>query len=253
MKPIKTLIINLPKSSTRRKYMEELLAPVDILDVEFIEGVDGRQLSDGERRSRFDYKKCVELIGREPNNGELGCTLSHRRCYETLLDSDRDYALILEDDITFMRSPEELVKLSLDSILISETPRVIMLSGDYWFWNRGKIVSVYDCNGAYAYIINRAAAKLMLSHEACCLADQWSLYKTYGLDFKAVYPYMVDANLKMDNLSSDVMQDTWSVNRKRMSRRAVISSYAMSIVRRGLKFVGHFESKIRVIDNKPRL
>ncbi|MBD5366019.1 MAG: glycosyltransferase family 25 protein [Bacteroides sp.] len=250
MKRIKTYVINLPHAVVRRKYMEELLSSKDIFDVEFLEAVDGRNLTDNERRNCFDYDSCVRLIGRELNDGEVGCTLSHRKAYAALLASEYDYAIVFEDDISFMRNPESLVSLDLDSVLITETPRVVMLSGDYWFWSKGKIVSVYDCNGAYAYIINRAAAGLLLSRPACCVSDQWSHYKTYGLDIKAVHPYIVDANLSMDLLSSDVEQDTWGINRRRMDIRAIIDSYVAAILRRTLKMTGHFESKIRVLHNK---
>ncbi|MBU6375921.1 MAG: glycosyltransferase family 25 protein, partial [Bdellovibrionales bacterium] len=57
--------------------------------------------------------------------GELGCVLSHRRCYEEILKSDKPWGLIFEDDVlleknswavvehAFQKKPKnaELVKL----------------------------------------------------------------------------------------------------------------------------------------------
>ena len=84
---LKTYVINLEKSTVRRQYMEKLLAPYSFLDVEFVKAIDGRLLSEEERRARFDFDGCRALYGRTVNAGEVGCALSHRKAYESLLQS----------------------------------------------------------------------------------------------------------------------------------------------------------------------
>lgn len=250
MKTIKTFVINLEKAIVRRKYMEALLSEYNILDVEFLKAVDGRKLNDEKRKELFDDKKCQSLIGRLLSGGEVGCTLSHRKSYEALLNSDNQYALILEDDISIIRNLNEIEHYNIDNLLNVDVPIVLLLSGDYWFWHKREIVSVYDCIGTYAYIINRTAAKLILSYKAATVADGWRYHISHGLKIKAIKPYMIDANLKMDLLSSDVDQYSWGICRSKMSISNIVTGYWHSVIKKILKKTGHFEKKTRVIDGK---
>lgn len=250
MKPIKTFVINLEKATVRRKYMEALLTEYVILDVEYINAIDGRKLNEEERNKLFDDKKCHSLIGRTLNGGEVGCTLSHRKCYVALLNSDNQYALILEDDISIIRDLNEIRQYDIDKLLNINVPTVLLLSGDYWYWHNREIVSVYDCIGAYAYIINKAAAKLILSYNAATVADFWRYHISHGLKIKAIKPYMIDANLNMDVLSSDVDQYSWGICRSKMAFNNIVRGYWNSLIKKILKKLGHFEKKIRVIDGK---
>lgn len=247
---LKTYIINLEKSSVRKQYMQELLSKYSFLDIEFLKAIDGRLLSDEERRSRFDFAKSVKIYGKDINAGEVGCALSHRKAYSELLKSQAQYALVLEDDISIIRDLDSLDLSGVDKTLTSRKPRVLMLSGDYWFYRKKSIARLFTATGAYAYIINRAAAKKILDIEPpCCLADDWTFYKRKGLKLYAVNPYLVDANMKMDLLSSDVMQDSWTIDRFRMSKKEVVVGYAVGLLKRLFKAFHHFESKVRIIDN----
>lgn len=249
---IQTYIINLEKSVLRKEYMDNLLGVYSFLDIHYVKAVEGKKLSENEISEHFDKDRCLKRYGRTLSLGEIGCTLSHRECYERLLSASCDYVLILEDDIHPMRDLSELLQVDIDKILKMNEPVILFLSGDYWFWKyEGSIVSVYDAVGAYAYIINRAAAKCILSiKKVYNVADDWSLYKGLGIKLKAVKPYLIDANVNMDLLGSDVLQEQWGINRKLMSCKNVLESYITALIKRGLSGIGHFESKIRVINNK---
>ena len=247
---LKTYIINLEKSVVRKQYMQELLSEYKFLDVEFVKAIDGRLLSEDERRARFDYVRCKDLYGRTLNAGEVGCALSHRKAYSELLKSDCQYALILEDDISIIRDLSSLDLAAIDELLTVQAPRALMLSGDYWYYKKKGIVKLFTASGAYAYIINRAAASRILAIDPpCCVADDWTFYKRNGLKLFAVNPYMIDANMKMDLLSSDVMQDSWTIDRSNMSKKEVLIGGLVGIIKRAFKLCHHFESKVRVIDN----
>jgi len=249
---IKTFIINLKISSVRKIYMESLLKPYTFLDIDFIDAIDGRSMTNECLKDEFDFDFCLRHLGRYLNEGEIGCVLSHRKAYEKLLMSNVPYALILEDDISIIRDLRTLLSYNLDALLVKSEPIVLFLSGDYWFYKKSNgIVSCYDALGAYAYIINRAAAQLIVNMgKPYSVADDWLLYKNTGVKLKAILPYMIDANLNMDVLSSDVKQYQWGVNRKKMCVIDLLSSLKSSLIRRGLKFLGCYESKIRVIDGK---
>lgn len=95
MDRLKTYVINLPKDQDRRESILKETAQFPWLDIEMIEAVYGKELSDEEKNTLFDGKKCAQYYGRVVLPGEIGCTLSHQTCYRYLLDTDLNYALIL--------------------------------------------------------------------------------------------------------------------------------------------------------------
>lgn len=252
MYQISTYVINLETSTVRKEYIESILAGCHFLDIQFVSAVDGRNISEIKLKDFFDYVKSKKRYGRILNNGEIGCILSHRKCYSQLLSSSSSFALVLEDDIYPMRNLSELLKVDLEKILNASEPVVLLLSGDYWYWRKtSPITSVYDAVGSYAYFINRAAAERILSiTKPYNVADDWDLYKSWGIKLKAINPYLMDANVNMSLLGSDVSQETWGINRRLMSHYEVWLSYKSAILKRLLKMIGNFESKIRVINNK---
>ena len=75
------------------------------LPVQRIEATDGRKLT-------FPIPEFCELSykllhGRRTSPPEVGCYLSHVECARTFLHGDSDFALILEDDVSF---EEDFVK-----------------------------------------------------------------------------------------------------------------------------------------------
>lgn len=246
-----TYIINLETSTARMNHMSEIMSDYGFINYAFISAVNGREMSEEERQAAFDYNRSFRRYGREIGPGEVGCALSHRKCYQSLLDSDNQYALVLEDDITIVGDISVLKEKYVTETLNTEKPTIIFLSGDYWRLNSGNLVRVYDANGAYAYLINKAAARVILSSgKPFSVADDWRVVKKLGVRYYAVYPYCVDANMEMEKYSSDVMQKAWGNNKSHMSIDNLIDSVKCGIIERILAKIGLFESKIRVIDNK---
>lgn len=246
---MKTFIVNLEIDTERKIYMDKLLNPFIFLDKSYIKAVYGKNLSIKELDTKFDVKSANRRYGRTLNPGEIGCTLSHFKCYHKLLNSDNPFALILEDDISLMRDFSNIDTIAKS--LPSNKPWVLFLSADYWyinmykFDNKNSIASVYDAVGTYAYIINREGAELILNKnpKASNVADHWSLYRHQGLKLYAVYPYMIDANI--ESFESSVEQSYFGEVRKNMPLKLRLTSYKLSIVKRILLKCGHFVSKIR--------
>ena len=99
---IETYIVNLKTSTERKEYMKNLLSEYSFLNTNFIEAVDGRIFTEEERDSAFDINESILRYGRQINGGEIGCTLSHYKCYNKLANSKSKYVLILEDDISIV-------------------------------------------------------------------------------------------------------------------------------------------------------
>ncbi len=247
---LKTYVINLEKSTVRRQYMENLLAPYSFLNVEFVKAIDGRLLSEEERQSRFDVPRSQKLYGRSLNAGEIGCALSHRSVYDRIVDGSDPYALVLEDDISILRDLNTLDLKAVDSVLNHPQPRVLMLSGDYSYYQKKSIVRLYSAVGAYAYILNKAAAQRILSiNPPCSVADDWMFYKRKNLKLYAVHPYMVDANTNMELLSSDVKQDNWGIDRSKMPLKEILIGAWSGAIKSVFKVFNHFEYKARILNN----
>jgi hypothetical protein len=61
---------------------------------------------------------------------------------------------------------------------------------------------------------------------------------------------MIDANVNMDVLGSDIQQNSWGIDRSQMSKKEVLIGYITGAIKRLFKRYDHFEYKIRVYKNK---
>lgn len=246
---ISTYIINLDKDFKRREYVLELLQPYEFLSLNLIKAVEGKKLPESELNSKFDEALAYKRYGRDLNKGEIGCTLSHFECYKALLASENQYALIVEDDITILKSLDNL-KLLIDYISVEE-PVIIFLSGDFWYTREIKLSEDYclsyviDAVGSYAYLINKSAAELIMTKniKASSAADNWSLYKSQGVTLKAIRPYLVDANI--EEFESTINQQYFGEYRRNMPLVFKLRAYSLAIIKKVLVKVGHFVPKIR--------
>lgn len=246
---MKAYIINLKTSTDRKRYMENLLIPYnDFLDVHFVEAVDGRQLSDEQLSKIWDQKATYKNYGRNMNNGEIGCSLSHRKCYEEMLKNDVDMAMILEDDAVF-KSDANLKELisALKKALLVKKPVVILLTGSYWFTGErnvlgsyARLASVFEAMGTVAYMLNQAAAKRMFAAGKEYLADDWYNWKRNGIKVYALRPHIAG---DMDLFGSVIAAGSEGWKRGNLSFINKIRAYYRGAVRRCLGSTGHWEKR----------
>jgi len=93
------LLINLPRSTERRKRMELRLAALR-LDYQTLSAVDGRARLD-ELLPSVDVAAFERHVGRDLLPGEIGCYHSHLLAWQHFLASDAQVLLVLEDDMVF--------------------------------------------------------------------------------------------------------------------------------------------------------
>ena len=93
-----TFVINLKRSFNRKEYMMSQCKDFSFLDIQYIEAVDGKAMSEKERQEKFDYTQFFKKYSVAVRPGEIGCTLSHQKCYKKIIDENIPYVLILEDD-----------------------------------------------------------------------------------------------------------------------------------------------------------
>lgn len=246
---MKTFVINLERALERKLYMANLLAPISNIDYEFIVAIDGGSLSRKDINESFDVGLSYNRYGRNLSQAEIACTLSHHKCYKEIVNRGLNYALILEDDISILGNIN--IINNLYDIVDTTEPLVIFLSGDYWYYCKQcyglfDLVSVFDSVGAYAYIINNAAAKLILDKNIrpSSVADHWSLYREQGIMMKAIFPYIIDANIA--GFDSTIQQRKFGEIRSNMSLQMKVKAYWVGLRKRLLYTMGGYVAKQRI-------
>ena len=92
-------VINLKSRPKRKERAEKELNKYNI-NYTFIEAVDGSKLN----RTELENNNICKCNGsyRELRKGEIGCYLSHLDCWKNILETKKDYGLVLEDDVVLV-------------------------------------------------------------------------------------------------------------------------------------------------------
>lgn len=216
---MKAYVVNLKSASERKEYVKNAIKPFPSISIEWIDAVDGRTLSCDERKKVFDTLKFQKHYLKMPRPGEIGCTLSHQKCYRKLLESELNSVIILEDDVVFNSDVEPLLP-TIEQFLNTNTPRVLLLSG--WFWYNRKdafngrisVCKVFDGYLTHAYALNRAAANLMVDSKPFFLADAWEHFSKIGVEIYGLSPHPVDQDwsgvFKSDVLSEKSVKTSFN-------------------------------------------
>lgn len=220
---IKTYIINLPKDKERKKSILKETDGIGCLDCEMIEAVYGKELDQDKVLELFNEKKFVCNYSRTLLPGEVGATLSHRKCYSRLLVSGYNAALILEDDATLVNKDNVNVILRKAlSYIEGNEPRILLLHADFYSMDKGidlkngySLYSVYDGLFATAYLINRNAARLLLHTERpYWVADDWYRFRKRGIQIYSIYPSVFLQ--QWESLSSSILVSSVKRQRKKV-------------------------------------
>ncbi|MCD8267264.1 MAG: glycosyltransferase family 25 protein [Parabacteroides sp.] len=207
MKQIETYIINLKRSVNRKNFIWGETDKYPFLNRELIEAIDGRLLSEEELNMQFDRKHFENIYARSPFPGEIGCTLSHLKCYQKLLDSDEAVALILEDDIHFLHEQDTKYLLQDATRILENAPATLLyLQPPLLCWRFGRkqigrgysIYSMWNGLGSAMYLINRKGAEKILScKRPYWLADHYELFRLKGVHIRTIYPTFatIDENI----------------------------------------------------------
>jgi GR25 family glycosyltransferase involved in LPS biosynthesis len=90
-------IIHLPTSTARQPLVAALVTQLPGAQV--VDAVDGRLMSAKQTRANYQPHSHYPRYPFTLLPGEVGCFLSHRKCWQMIVDSGDDYALIVEDDV----------------------------------------------------------------------------------------------------------------------------------------------------------
>ena len=189
-------VINLPQSGDRREQVTQDFTRIG-LNFEFFAATNGRALSPAEEALCLQgaARESVELemaggrkviVENAQSPAEKGCSFSHLRLYQHILDLGLERAVIMEDDVL----PNEYTKLVLESLdCIKEPWDIVNFSNNsglknaplarkyyfgqdkqYYFQRQGMRNETLDAIfnrrrlifGTYCYVITRHACEVLV-------------------------------------------------------------------------------------------
>lgn len=213
---IKTYVINLKESVDRRERVLAETEKYPCMDVELVEAVDGKSLSQEEKDYRFDSMKFVYRMGRTVFPGEIGCTLSHRECYHRFVNSEEEVALVLEDDVCFFdKEHVDSFLQELSRKMMKDKPCIITLTRHRFYFSKKKaeigqfsIYRVREAWGTCAYLMNKEAARKMLSiPKSYFVADDYLLMGKMGICVQGVHPLLAMGASEMKKMETTVWEE----------------------------------------------
>ncbi len=163
---LQTYLINLKHSEDRLKVMDGFLNHFGI-QYERVEAVDAQTLSEEV------YETVTAPNIEYPHHlrpGEVACFMSHRACWQKLVDSDNDWALIFEDHCDFSTLADRYLKSTdwipqeCELIQLNYSNRPIYSNRQIKLQD-GNVLACLSCSspvGTSAYFISRKAAKIAL-------------------------------------------------------------------------------------------
>ena len=160
-------VINLDRSVDRmEQFKKDFEAfPIPFIRVPAIEGKDLVMPIKEYNATKFFFSN-----GQEATPGEIGCYLSHLKVFKMFLESDKELALICEDDATPTHNAYEILE---QAIAYSETWDLLRLHKIYFHsetffpyralpQGHNLCTSISGVNSSTAYVVNRRAAEILV-------------------------------------------------------------------------------------------
>ncbi len=180
------------------------------LAFERVEAVVGRELTLEQWRALYSPVWFFLLHGRRATPNELGCTLSHRKAWQIMLERGQEWAVFFEDDAELSRDfGTQLDRYNMatkDFELVQfhsfRIPDVKIEGGQHEQFEVKKFSGTNA--SAVAYILRLSGArKLLKNSRAKMNADKWVWARAlFGLKSCAIYPFPVRPHGELSALST---------------------------------------------------
>ncbi len=202
----KVYIVNLKKDKNRRKNIIREVKKQNFKNFEIIDAIDGNNLDKNELNiSKFKNNKLLNPWNSKMSPSQIGCALSHIKIYKKFIESNYNFALILEDDAVFIENFND----NLKSFVIKNfyfKKQIVLLSELKEFYSKPidskygyEIVDVSNAFFTHAYMINKEAAKSIISfnYPVKTIADNFVFFKIYcKIKITGLNPFLVDQEKK---------------------------------------------------------
>ena len=231
---MKIYLINLDKDVAKFAVADRQLQSFGI-EYSRISAIDGKSLSQSEKKSKVSYFRWWCAVGVPPRDGEIGCALSHIAVYKRIVESGLEYACVLEDDVVLDKRFTEVLEQVSRSIN-SLKPQVLLLSNhsdESENTGSGAHVSGYrsSCDRQFeikrirsdsfteGYVLTCEAAKVLIKQNTPLriYADAWHRWARRGaIELYHVFPTVCSQD-KVSFASATVLCDS-TLDVSKMSR-----------------------------------
>ena len=177
---VKVFVIHLERAISRKKHMDKELSKIDH-PYEFVSACDYKNLVKEDVENIYDEEKAVKEYGRSLVPSEIACARSHIDLWKHIIDKKIPYALILEDDITFLdpialekilEAPKNLAPHWEIILLAHGLSRTKGFGNPTWFFYKKKLqgntflkrpIINGTVAGALGYLVNLRGIKKLLT------------------------------------------------------------------------------------------
>ena len=198
----KIYIVNLQEDHERRRNILNQIKNQKLYNFEIIDAINGNELTQIELNNLvFKNKKLKNPWNTKMSPSQIGCALSHIKIYKKFINSEYDYALILEDDAVFINNfSDELKSFILKSFKFKK--QIILLSELKEFFSKPidkqknyELVNVTNAFFTHSYFINKEAAKSIIefNYPVKTIADNFVFFKIYcGVKLTGLNPFILE-------------------------------------------------------------
>ena len=245
LEKFKVYIINLKSSKERKKNILKELDKQNLKNFELIDAVDGNKLNKEQiNLHTFKNEKNLNPWGPKLTNSQIGCALSHIKIYKNFVQSEFEYAFILEDDAIFLKN----FTINLKNFIIKNLKfkrQILLLSEIKEFYktpidkiDNYEVVKVTNAFFTHAYFINKEAAKSIIkfNYPIKTWADNFVLFKLYcDVKLTGLNPYLLDQD-KTNFFSTVELQKNF---KKNFLLKRFLYKLKNKILKHVLSFDGH--------------
>ncbi|HAU5545175.1 glycosyltransferase family 25 protein [Proteus mirabilis] len=247
------------KNSPRKKNIEKELEKYNFSYIDAVVGAD----EDSKTIENINTQEWVKKrYGRILSYGEIGCSLSHIKAYQEIIENNIEWAIIFEDDIIIEKNIENL--LNIDKKLLNKNTLYIL--GAQQYLNSEKLIiktkkesikvdkdiifyhTLYSSKYIYrtaSYLINKDTAKKILdfTNHKFCIADDWYIFNKYKL-FNKIYISNLIYHPEPINNQSTIEKERSANFIKRSFIRTVLSSVKIKLRLAFKIFIERFYDKL---------
>jgi GR25 family glycosyltransferase involved in LPS biosynthesis len=160
---LNVMVISLQDRKDRRAVIYKALS-LNKLPFKFIDGIHGKLIMRNRLNVFFSAKSIKHL-----SNGSIGCIMTHIKAYRSIIKSNAEYSLILEDDVIlndgFYSKLQQLMTSLPDDF------DIVYLASNFSIKNNLRAclsdtlyVPLYPRSGQYAYLISNKGAKQIMNN-----------------------------------------------------------------------------------------
>lgn len=201
----------MPKSKERWQYITSQLDKFN-LSCERIDGTDISTLPESELNKYYSYSENRKQYPKPLSKGEIGCHISHVKCWEEILKQDLDFGIVLEDDITLdgnFPKAIEFIKKYFDKwnfirLQVETKTRSLYDQENFEDFSIYEFIRTSGCFWGYA--LNRNTAKILVENIlpfGITADSNMHVYYKFNIDVKTLVPPTVFAR---SNNDSDIEQ-----------------------------------------------